>query len=330
MQLVARSGTAFSKPTALLGAPATGWNPVAITRVQGASRYDLAVALTRAAFPKGGIGPLLVVVGTNYPDALAAAPVSARLGGAVLLTAQHSVPAAVTAEGRRLAPSKIVVVGGPLAISAVAETQLRALRIPVTRIAGETRYDTAARLTALGFPEGADRAFVATGTIFPDGLAAGASGAALGYPVLLAPGSGSQLPPVTEAALDRLGATRAYALGEQPVMSSPVVSALSAVLPTERIGGATRYDTATLIVRLAHPAGGRVERIFLSTGTNFPDALAAGSIAGADGSALLLVQPQCVPVSVLAEMATRRPAEVVVLGGPLALGSGIDRLATCS
>lgn len=330
LEVTARWGQrSISSPVLLLGSTSTGWNRVAVERVQGDSRYDTAVELTRRAFPTGGVGPVFLVVGTNYPDALAASPVAAELGGAVLLTAKDALPTVVRDELLRLGPTEIIIVGGPLAISAKTEDEVRALGLPVRRLQGDSRYDTAALLTELAFPGGATTAYVATGTNFPDGLAAGAAGAAIGAPVLLAPGTQGVLPAATSTALRDLEVGEIYALGAAPVMSPALVSSLDAIAPTTRLGGDTRYDTAGLIADTAHPAGSVADRIYLATGLNFPDALAVGSLAGPRGDALLLVQPQCVPVSVLARMAALQPSEVVVLGGPIALSAPVDRLARC-
>lgn len=318
-----------SDPLVLVGATRAGWHAVATSRVQGESRYDTAVALTQRAFPTPGVGPAFLVVGTNYPDALAASPVAAQLGGVILLTDKNVLPTATRDELVRLRPSEIVIVGGPLAISSGTENAVRALGMPVRRVSGPTRYDTAALLTQLGFPGGTDQAFLATGTNFPDGLAAGAAGGALGAPVLLAPGTDGVLPQATSASLRRLSPDRIFALGATPVMAPAIVGALQSIAPTTRLGGDTRYDTALLIAQTASPLGTRADTVYLATGLNFPDALAAGPVAGTGDDPLLLVQPQCVPASVLRHIVAAKPTNVIVLGGTIALGLPVDRLTPC-
>ena len=52
--------------------------------------------------------------------------------------------------------------------------------------------------------------------------------------------------------------------------------------PASRIGGADRYETAALIARASFPDGpNRAYDVFVATGENFPDALAAAYVAGA-------------------------------------------------
>lgn len=59
-----------------------------------------------------------------------------------------------------------------------------------------------------------------------------------------------------------------------------------------RLSGATRYETSANILDFENRAIGlKADGIFLATGQNFPDALAAGLVAAKRGTALLLVEP---------------------------------------
>jgi hypothetical protein len=87
-----------------------------IGRVAGADRYATAAAISAATFAPDR--PLVyVATGATFPDALAAAPAAAAAGGPVLLVSPTAIPSAVAAELTRLRPGRIVVVGGPGAVS---------------------------------------------------------------------------------------------------------------------------------------------------------------------------------------------------------------------
>lgn len=58
-----------------------------------------------------------------------------------------------------------------------------------------------------------------------------------------------------------------------------------------RLAGATRYETSAKIMSYAVNAGMNVSNVYLATGKNFPDALAAGPVAGMLRAPLLLVDP---------------------------------------
>lgn len=86
---------------------------------------------------------------------------------------------------------------------------------------------------------------------------------------------------------------------------------------TERWAGANRYKTAIEVSQANYPAG--AETVIIATGLNFPDALAAASLAEGAGAPVLLVAGGSVPGSVLAEVNRLNPSEIVILGGTAAV-----------
>lgn len=81
-----------------------------------------------------------------------------------------------------------------------------------------------------------------------------------------------------------------------------------------RIAGSDRYSTSALISTRAFPAG--ASTVYIASGANFPDALAAAALAGAADGPLLLVTPTAVPAVILAELRRLGPDRIVVAGGP--------------
>ena len=63
--------------------------------------------------------------------------------------------------------------------------------------------------------------------------------------------------------------------------------------------------------------------VFLATGTNFPDALAGGAVAGMTGAPLLLVPGTWLPDVVRAELLRLDPSSVVILGSNGVLSAGL-------
>ena len=86
-------------------------------RLSGSDRYGTAAAISAATFPTPGVPVAYVATGANFPDALAGSVAAARAGGPLLLVSSTTVPAATAAELRRLAPGRIVVLGGPSVVS---------------------------------------------------------------------------------------------------------------------------------------------------------------------------------------------------------------------
>lgn len=176
-----------------------------VTRRAGANRYETAAAIS-SDLPSAEV--VYVATGVDFPDALAGAARAASLDAPVLLVRPDLVPSATRAELDRLGPARIVVLGGPLAVSATVVTQLGAYG-EAERVAGIDRYATAAEVSA-ALATSQD-VFVATGLNWPDALAGAARAGATDSPVLLV--RPSNVPAVTWAALDRLEPGRIFVLG---------------------------------------------------------------------------------------------------------------------
>lgn len=100
--------------------------------------------------PAGTPRTVYIATGLNFPDALGAAAAGGVAMGPVLLVQTNSIPAETLAELNRLAPNKIVIVGGTAVVSDTVKAALEGLAFGpnVTRLAGTNRYDTAAKLSA--------------------------------------------------------------------------------------------------------------------------------------------------------------------------------------
>jgi len=94
-------------------------------RVFGADRYATAAALSASTFGTG-LPVVFVATGAAFPDALSGGPAARITGGPLLLVAPGSLPGATTAELTRLRPGRIVVLGGP---GAVSDGVVEALRV---------------------------------------------------------------------------------------------------------------------------------------------------------------------------------------------------------
>lgn len=85
-------------------------------RLSGADRYATAVAISQAFF--GSADRVVLATGLGFADALSGAARGAALGGPVLLSTSSCVPMVDRAELRRLAASRVTLVGGPGSLSA--------------------------------------------------------------------------------------------------------------------------------------------------------------------------------------------------------------------
>jgi len=101
-----------------------------VSRLAGSDRYDTAIAVSRSAFPQGA-DTVYLATGSTFPDALSAVPAAGRNAAPILLapTAQ-TLPAAVRAELKRLAPDRVVLLGGAGVVTAAQERAVVALFPP--------------------------------------------------------------------------------------------------------------------------------------------------------------------------------------------------------
>ncbi|MEA3501525.1 MAG: cell wall-binding repeat-containing protein [Actinomycetota bacterium] len=110
------------------------------------------VGVTSRASAASATPVVYVATGENFPDALGAGPAAAIVKGPILLVSKNAIPVATKAELVRLAPGKIIIVGGTAVVSASVANGLKAYAGSVVRIAGANRYETAAKLSAATFP----------------------------------------------------------------------------------------------------------------------------------------------------------------------------------
>lgn len=287
------------------------------SRAAGPTRYETAVAVSSRTFAAGFGGTVFVATGLNYPDALGAAAAT-HGDGPVLLVATDQVPAAVESELRRLAPSKVVIVGSSAVVSdGVASALASITGVTPTRLAGPDRYATSAAISSANFGAGVPVAYVATGRDFPDALAAGAAGAQVGGPVLLTQPTG--LPTSTATELARLQPRRIVVVGSAAVVPDAIMTELQKYSgQVVRVAGPDRYETSLAIMRDSRAAGAG-GLVALATGMDYPDALSAGPMVGAGGGSLVLIKPGNPLAPLAAEEIVRTDPSVVVAVGSAAV-----------
>ena len=284
---------------------------VDVTRRAGNDRYATAATLSAVTFP-AGVPVAYLASGTGFADALGGGPAAAATGGPVLLTAPDALPSVTATELRRLRPGRIVVLGGERAVSSAVEEEAAAIA-PVSRIAGVDRYATSAAVARAAFAPGVPVAYVATGTAFPDALAGGAAAAAEGGPLVLT--EPAALPESVRGVLSELRPDRIRVLGGPGAVSDQVLDQLRPLAGAggvQRIAGADRYETAARVSAVAFPSA---PTVFVATGADFPDALAAVPVAAAAAAPLLLARADGLPAPTAAECRRLATARAVVVGG---------------
>ena len=102
-----------------------------VHRLAGSDRFATAVAISQRF--AAHVPVVYVATGMDFPDALTAAAAAAQLGGPLLLTRADALPVPVRAEIVRLAPERVVVVGGESAVGAGVYDELAVLTPSISR-----------------------------------------------------------------------------------------------------------------------------------------------------------------------------------------------------
>ncbi len=208
---------------------------------------------------------------------------------------------------------------------------------PADRIAGGSRYETAAKIAAeFGH---ASAVVIANGENAKggfDALAAGYLAGLVGAPILLT--QATTLAPVTADAVRTVlaGASKPviYIMGATDSVSDEVAARLNEIAAgvagaagdyLVRVQGANRYETsvrASSSVDGAAPAavalsggGAKLPTAILTSGVANTDALAAGPLSNALGIPILLTGPDQLPPAVVAAIGTLGIQQLIVLGG---------------
>jgi putative cell wall-binding protein len=198
-----------------------------------------------------------------------------------------------------------------------------------TSIAGSTRFATAVEMSKLMYPSGCDAVIIASGRGYADALGAAALAGAYDAPLLLVePGS---IPASVAAEIERLDPSSAKIIGGTGAVSSSVASELaelSSGIATTRLAGANRYKTARTVFEAVKQRYAETTRtldgtVFVVSGENYPDALAASALAAAKGWPILLTQANTLPVDTRAVLQDPAVRSAYVVGGTAAVSDGV-------
>jgi len=297
--------------TTALGA-APGGSSVSPTRIAGQDRLATAVAASVSAFPTPQAASAVVLARSDeFADALAGGPLAATNHGPLLLTSPTSLDTATATEiSRVLKPGGTVfLVGGTAALGPSIASAIATLGFAPVRVSGADRFGTALAIAAkLGNPS---TIFEADGAGFADALSAVPAAIVKHGAILLTGGSTET---AATAAYLHAHPGLHYAVGGPAATADPAATALV---------GADRYATSAAVALAIFPDA---TGFSVANGESFPDALAAGPIAGAAGEPLVLVAPTgSLPEPVSAYLSTRGTSvsTTQVFGGTAAVSDAV-------
>ena len=219
----------------------------------------------------------------------------------------------------------------PAAMDGDEMTAAQEADVTPARVAGATRVGTAANIAMLTYDD-AEVAHLVFGGDFPDALAASYGAGVVDGPILM-PATAADVGEVTWAALEELGVQEVRLVGGDAVLGPALDEQLTERgYDTTRIAGSDRYGTAAQLALTygQGPAGavGTVEEqrtALLASGADFPDALAAGPLAGHANLPLLLTPADRAHPATTDALERLDIDRLVVVGGDAAVSPAVEQ-----
>ena len=289
-------------------------------RLAGQTRYDTAVAIAQDGWNQSDYA--ILAYGENYPDALSAAPLAKKYDAPILLTNGNNLPAITKETLINLQVKNVFIVGGTGVIPSSIDAELQSMKITVTRIAGQDRYDTAIKV-AQQLPSPTE-IFVVTGEDYPDALSIAPVAAIKQEPIILVPKD--YMPDSVNAYINVNKISKTYVVGSSTDIAESVYNQFPGV---ERIIGVDKY-ARNLNINLRFVDVFKSYDVCLATGEGFADALTGAVYAAKKNLPVILVNSDS-PDFIKKYYADKisNNGNVNVFGGTGVISSdAIDRLAT--
>lgn len=300
----------------------------ALVRAAGDNRFATAANLSAATY-RDQVDTVYLVNGLDYPDALVAGALAGQNGQPLLLTSHDRLPAETAAEIRRLQPQSVAAVGGSAVVSndVLAQAANVAGGAKQERVFGANRFATAKAVADSAGHTGGT-VYLAAGMDFPDALAASSAAGAAGGVVLLT--LSDEIPEPTRQALAELKPSELIVVGGYSAIEPEVLGEASRIAGVRgtRTFGANRFQTAQAVADEAFAPG--VNAIYLASGMDFPDALAAASVAGTRRAPVLLTVPNQLPAIIKTGITHFEPKAGVVVGGPAVVSDQVKAIAAAA
>lgn len=284
-----------------------------LQRLSGYLRYDTAIRVSQSGWSTADT--VILARGDNFADALAGAPLAYKLDAPIILTSSKKLYEPALREIKRLRASKVIVLGGPAAINEKIINTLENENVSVRRIAGNLRFDTAAKIASEVSTSTTKSVAITNGMDFPDALSVASYAAQTGMPILLT--NGDKIPKATETTIKKLQVQQSVVIGGPSVLSEHVVKKLPRPI---RLSGSDRYETN---VEIANHYKLETKQMFVATGRNYADALTGAVLAAKKGTGILLVHDK-VPKSVANYITNQQLEQLTLLGGPVAIKKTVE------
>lgn len=179
------------------------------------------------------------------------------------------------------------------------------------RIAGQTRYETAAKIAQQGWTS-SKYAVIASGEGFADALSAAPLAKKYNAPILLT--RSGILDSSTKSELQSLGVKNVFLIGGNASISSDVEVQLKDMgITINRICGENRFETSLAVAKSLGNFTGVV--VINGDDKGFADALSIAPVAASQGMPILLTSPNTLPSEVKSFLNSSKYGKTYIVGG---------------
>ena len=293
-----------------------------VGRIGGKDRIDTSIEIARKTY-QGKIKNVILATAYNFPDALTGSVLAYDKDAPILL-----VGTTEEEENRVLnfiiekmdKEGKVFLLGGTGVVTEEMSSKIKASGfLNITRLGGKDRYETALKIAEyLNVKEGTP-IIIASGENYPDALSVSSIAAVKKYPILLV--KNNEIIEEVIKKIKEVAPANIYIIGEKGVISKSVEDKINKEkFSSIRIGGSDRYETSAEIAKYF---SSKALNTCITTGLNFPDAI-AGSLYAAKNDASILLVNTVITDSVKAYLKNSIKNNVTIFGGVGAVSREIE------
>lgn len=289
------------------------FNAIKVTRLAGQDRFETATKISQYFGQEGYYAVL--VNSEDYPDAVTVAPLAKKFEAPILLVNKDNIPDVVKDELVRLRTKRVFIIGGTGVISENVEKQLTNLGIVLEeRIYGQDRFETSTKIAHHLISATSNSVYVVEDEDWRNALA-------------MAPVAGWNQCPIILMGKNRVSSFiirdicnefhNYYLIGEtnnQNFINNSLYGltynglAINSLGDTKENTNIEIYNTFKKDIHL--------EKIYLVSSEDIPDAMSLGYLAGLEGSMILFInQNNLSPIENFLYDKAGEIKELVVVGG---------------
>lgn len=195
--------------------------------------------------------------------------------------------------------------------------------IPVKKLEGERRFDTAVAISKEGWNDGSETVVLTSAYSVVDGVTATPLATTKNAPILLV--DKNKVHESTKGELLRLNPKNIIVIGGNYVVNDNIVNEVKNILPSanvSRLGGLNRYETSLNVAKEISKTQD-INKVYIAGGTGEADALSIASKAGEDKQPIILSNKDNLNDNAYEWLKSKNLQDAYFIGGEIVLGNSV-------